>query len=141
MKRIVVGYDGSIEARGALDRAAEFAGNGGPVAVVSVAPVHVGSLGPEPLDSIEVEEHQRQLVDAREYLTQRGVVSQGIEGFGDPANVIAREARNFGADLIVVGSYDKNFLERLLFGSVSSALVRQAQCDVLVVRGGEKEVS
>ena len=80
-------------------------------------------------------------MEAREYLAERGVVSQGIEGFGDPANVIAREVRNFGADLIVVGSYDKNFLERLLFGSVSSALVRQAQCDVLVVRGGEKEVS
>ena len=44
------------------------------------------------------------------------------------------EAYRFGADLIVVGARGHSAVERLLVGSVSSEVVDQAHCPVLVVR-------
>ncbi len=60
--------------------------------------------------------------------------SRGVEGYGDPVRVILDRAREAGADLIVVGSHDKTFVQRVVHGSVSTELVRKADCDVLVVR-------
>lgn len=53
---------------------------------------------------------------------------------GDPAEAIARAAEDHDADMIVVGSSDKGFLQRLLDPSVSEALARHATRPVLVVR-------
>ena len=46
-------------------------------------------------------------------------------------------AREWGADLIVVGSHGRGFWGRLL-GSVSTGVVHHAPCSVLVVRKREK---
>lgn len=53
--------------------------------------------------------------------------------FGEPADAIVVAADDVGADLIVVGSHQKNFLERLIRGSVSEDVVRKAPRPVLVV--------
>jgi nucleotide-binding universal stress UspA family protein len=53
--------------------------------------------------------------------------------FGETVEAITRAAEDVNADLIVVGSNDKGFLERLFSGSVSEKLARQAPCPVLVV--------
>ena len=53
---------------------------------------------------------------------------------GRPASEIVIEADRFGADLIVVGARGHSAVERLLVGSVSSEVVDQAHCPVLVVR-------
>ena len=53
---------------------------------------------------------------------------------GRPASEIRLEASRFAADLIVVGARGHSAVERLLVGSVSSELVDQAPCPVLVVR-------
>jgi nucleotide-binding universal stress UspA family protein len=53
---------------------------------------------------------------------------------GRPASEIVMEAHRFGADLIVVGARGHSAVERLLVGSVSSEVVDQAPCPVLVVR-------
>jgi nucleotide-binding universal stress UspA family protein len=42
-------------------------------------------------------------------------------------------ARDRGADLIVVGTRRKGFLERLVEGSVQRDVLRHAPCDVFVV--------
>ena len=133
-RAIVLAYDGSDPARRALDRTAELASEATAVTVVSVVPQRVTSLGPEPLDPVEVEEHARQLADARERLAQHGVSAGGVEGYGDPARVVLDEARAVGADLVAVGSHDKTLIERVVRGSVSTRLVHEADCDVLVVR-------
>ena len=54
---------------------------------------------------------------------------------GDPATTICRRAVELGVELIVVGSRGLGTLDRLLVGSVSSAVVRDAHCSVLVLRG------
>jgi nucleotide-binding universal stress UspA family protein len=53
---------------------------------------------------------------------------------GSPRAVILDEAKNWKADLIVVGSHGYRAWERFLMGSVSQAIVSHAQCSVEVVR-------
>ena len=53
---------------------------------------------------------------------------------GNPKKVIVDEAKEFGADLIVVGSHGYGFLDRTLLGSVSDYIVHHAPCSVLIVR-------
>jgi nucleotide-binding universal stress UspA family protein len=53
---------------------------------------------------------------------------------GSPKKYIVEEARDWKADLIIVGSHGYGFLARTLIGSVSDAVVHHAPCSVLVVR-------
>lgn len=53
---------------------------------------------------------------------------------GDPANTICRVAEEIGADLIVIGTGDRSWLNRLFEPSVSNEVVHHAPCSVLVVR-------
>ena len=60
-------------------------------------------------------------------------ISHEIIG-GPPRQVIVEEAESWGADLIVMGSRGLGAWNRLLLGSVSSAVVHHAKCSVEVVR-------
>ena len=53
---------------------------------------------------------------------------------GPPSQVIVEEAESWGADLIVMGSRGLGAWNRLLLGSVSSAVVHHAKCSVEIVR-------
>jgi nucleotide-binding universal stress UspA family protein len=53
---------------------------------------------------------------------------------GGPAQMILETAKEWGADLIVVGSHGYGFWGRTFHGSVSDNVVRHAECSVLVVR-------
>jgi nucleotide-binding universal stress UspA family protein len=54
--------------------------------------------------------------------------------YGRPASEIVLEADRFGADLLVVGARGHTVMERVFLGSVSSELVDQAPCPILVAR-------
>jgi nucleotide-binding universal stress UspA family protein len=60
-------------------------------------------------------------------------ISHEIIG-GPPNQVIVEEAERWGAELIVMGSRGLGAWNRLLLGSVSSAVVHHAKCSVEVVR-------
>lgn len=53
---------------------------------------------------------------------------------GTPWREIVQLGADLGADLIVVGSHRKSGVQRLVLGSVSEAVVRNASCPVLVAR-------
>jgi nucleotide-binding universal stress UspA family protein len=57
---------------------------------------------------------------------------------GPPQIEIVEMAKEWKADLIIVGSHGRGFWGRLL-GSVSDAVVHHAPCSVLVVRHGPKQ--
>lgn len=88
-------------------------------------------------------EEERQLAD--EAYARQEEVGKAVAGrqapvgadvevlFGDVVEAIATAADDVGADLIVVGSNDKGFLQRLFAGSVSEDLVRESPRPVLVV--------
>ena len=61
------------------------------------------------------------------------VVIQTIEG--DPAETLIDTAKDFGADLIVVGARGLGGVKRLLLGSVSEEVLRAARCPVLIGKG------
>lgn len=53
---------------------------------------------------------------------------------GDPADQILEEANTWGADCIFLGAKGTRGIERLMLGSVSSAVAARAHCSVEVVR-------
>jgi nucleotide-binding universal stress UspA family protein len=63
-------------------------------------------------------------------------VSRDVIG-GSPRRVIVEIAKEWGADLIVMGSHGYGFWSRTLLGSVSNAAMHQAPCSVLIVRKNE----
>lgn len=55
---------------------------------------------------------------------------------GSPGPVLLELARDLAADLIVVGTHGRSGMSRLVMGSVAEEVVRDAPCNVLVVRLG-----
>jgi nucleotide-binding universal stress UspA family protein len=120
-RRILVAFDGSEASRRALDVAARLTGYGSTLAVVSVGRVRNGSV-------------RELLTEAHERLLARQVTATYHERAGEPADEIVEAARALEADLVVVGRRGGVGLTEPLPGSVSAAVVRDAPCDVLVVR-------
>lgn len=56
---------------------------------------------------------------------------------GRPASAIVNEAREFEADLVVLGSRGHGQIRTMVLGSVSGEVVDHAPCPVLVARGAE----
>jgi nucleotide-binding universal stress UspA family protein len=136
MKTIVVGFDGEEPAKRALERAAEVAeAFDAKLVVASVAPVMIstsrgmGSI--DPTDSPEI--HEGELKQAHEYLATRMVKAEYQPAVGQPGDTIVAVADHVSADLIVVGTGEKNVIQRLLGQSVSDAVAHHAHCDVLIV--------
>jgi nucleotide-binding universal stress UspA family protein len=53
---------------------------------------------------------------------------------GKPSREIVRVAEEEGADLIVMGVHGHGVIDRMLFGSTTHHVVREAPCPVLSVR-------
>jgi nucleotide-binding universal stress UspA family protein len=73
---------------------------------------------------------------AKDILTHAGLALDSGEStpFGDPRGVILDTAKEWGADLIVLGSHGRRGLDRFLLGSVSEAVAIHAACSVQVIR-------
>ncbi len=56
---------------------------------------------------------------------------------GKPANEIVKAAKDWPADVIVIGSHGRSGITRVLLGSVAEGVMRHAPCPVLVVRALE----
>jgi nucleotide-binding universal stress UspA family protein len=57
-----------------------------------------------------------------------------------PQELILKEAADWGADLIVLGSHGRRGFSRFLLGSVSEAVASHAPCSVEVIRQARKAV-
>ncbi|HUE73828.1 MAG TPA: universal stress protein [Pirellulaceae bacterium] len=57
---------------------------------------------------------------------------------GDPAEAILRAAQSEGVDMIVMGTHGRRGITRLLMGSVAEAIVRRAECPVLILKHTSK---
>ena len=51
-----------------------------------------------------------------------------------PHTLILKEARDWNADLIVMGSHGRQGADRFLLGSVSEAVATHAHCSVEIIR-------
>lgn len=127
---VVVSVDGSSDSEVALDLAAAWAG------VLDVTPwvVHVvgerdlGTADGDVIDSAYPARLARELAD-------RSGRAAAFEELHDahPATALASFAERMHASLITASSHGRTGLSRLALGSVTSGMVREATCPVLVV--------
>ena len=129
--KILVGYDGSEMARRALVHAAQLVGRGGTVGVINVITVQPVSARIESLTDRERSRQRKLLQEAKMLLGEWEVGMTPVKAVGDPATEIRSAAEKSGAAIVVVGR--GSGLRRLIHGSVSTRLVRNSPCDVLVV--------
>lgn len=60
---------------------------------------------------------------------------------GRAARRIVERAKDWDADLIVLGTNERRGLSRLLFGSTSAAVANRAHCSVRIIRGEKESAS
>ena len=154
MKRLLIGYDGSECATAALDdlRAAGLPDDLD-VKIFTVAdvwfPAESQRLEPAYPD-VEAKAIVRARAAALDALSQaQATAEQGrvhlqklfpkwrtqASALADsPAWAIARVAREFHADLIVVGSHGRSLLERFFLGSVAQKVATEAHCSVRICK-------
>jgi nucleotide-binding universal stress UspA family protein len=139
MKTILVAYDDTEPSRRALDRAASLAeAFGSRVLVTSIAPlVHSSPRSVTQIDrgggvGTQTDEVRR----AQAVLEERGIAAESVTAAGDPASSIAQLADDRGADLVVIGTRGVGPVQRLLGLSVSQAVSRRVNCDLLIVHPG-----
>jgi nucleotide-binding universal stress UspA family protein len=79
---------------------------------------------------------QRELLDgqARAAQVASGASVVGHLREGDPWRCIVQTAASIDADLVVLGTRDRQGVARLVMGSVAEKVMRHAECPVLVVR-------
>jgi|SoiMethySBSTD1v2_1073268.scaffolds.fasta_scaffold3790474_1 nucleotide-binding universal stress UspA family protein len=133
MSRVLVAYDGSADARLALEYAAAKHADD-ELTVISVVPVASSGRGGATDPTSSVEDHGSALDEAAALLADRGVAARTVESIGHPADAIVAAAEQDDYDLVIVGSRGLGGVTRFLTGSVSSRVVTHAPCSVLVVR-------
>jgi nucleotide-binding universal stress UspA family protein len=120
-RRILVAFDGSEQAWRALDVAARMTGYGSTLTVVSVGRDGNGSV-------------RALLEQAHERLLGHQITATYVERQGAPAAELVAAAGELGSDLVVIGRRAGGDTDESLPGSVSAAVLRDASCDVLVIR-------
>jgi nucleotide-binding universal stress UspA family protein len=143
VRQVAVAYDGSPEAGHALEVAAAFArGAGARLRVVTaINSAAVGIYPPPPLDVASYEElAQIARGEARGRLEEAiaalgpDISAEGAVLDGDIVAALVDDAK--GDDLLFAGSRAKGPFRRVLLGSVSTHLLREAPCPVVVVPRG-----
>jgi nucleotide-binding universal stress UspA family protein len=82
--------------------------------------------------SVLTEAGERQL---EEFLADTGSAAraEGRVRVGDPRREIAAEAEEWSADLLVLGTHGRSGVSRFLIGSVAESVLRNVECDTLVI--------
>lgn len=148
-KRIAVAVDGSETSNKALNEAVGLAGLMGAalllVHVCEEAPVmwEAEGLGVIPMQGVTeafVLAGKNLLAKDKARVAEQGVAVETklVESYGGRiGSVIAEEAQNWKADLLVVGTHGRKGLGHLLLGSVAEGVMRTATMPVLMVRTPE----
>ena len=141
--RILLAIDDSPHSRTATEAIARRAcPPGSTVRILSVYPepipigtevIFAGAAYMAPLP--DMEKHVQDVVaKAAETIKAAGFTIETVTRRGDARAVIVDEAKEWNADLIVVGSHGYTGIRRLLLGSVAQYVVSHAPCSVEVVR-------
>jgi len=123
-RNILVATDGSIHAAAAVNEA---------VAIAKRCGSHLIALSAM-RDESERAEASALSNKAAETARQEGVSAEAVTPLGRSFNVIVETAGGRGVDLIVMGSYGKTGVKKLLMGSSTEKVIGSAGCAVLVVK-------
>lgn len=143
--RILIAVDNSPDSSAAVDAVCSRSWPKGSEVGLIVVVDTVLAITPNPAEPsivkwIEVEDEEnwdqvRQVFEPyAEKLRAAGLHAEVLIRRGQPADQILEEAHTWGADCIFLGAKGTRGIERLLLGSVSSAVAARAHCSVEVVR-------
>lgn len=156
--RLLIGFDGSAAARAAVRSVRERVwAPGSEVRLVAVVdpeePSLAGKRGPPWRKSADERNRavrawiEQSVIEAVDELRQTQLVVTSRIAEGDPKRALVAEAEEWGADCIFIGSSGApgdraaDPLERLLLGSVATAIVARAGGSVEVVRIGPERAN
>jgi nucleotide-binding universal stress UspA family protein len=94
----------------------------------------------EEMEILDIQKNQAENIVARtinEFAGETQVTH--FTEYGSTSDGILRCSKEFGADIIVVGTHSRTGFDRLLMGSVAEAVIRHAEVPVLVVPFKELE--
>lgn len=138
---VLVATDGSPQARAAVTAACAFPWpEGARASAVIARTVPLVAEWPAAVDAAVTLVRDREARRARRVLAQRWPDAEVAVVDRPPVEAILAEARRRRAQAIVLGSRGHGALTRLVLGSVSLGVVRQAACPVLVVKHRLAEV-
>jgi nucleotide-binding universal stress UspA family protein len=146
METVLLATDGSASAMKATDVAIELAAAlNASLRIVSVwrEPVYEYGYVPvvyAPELALAQQQHAERAVDGAVSAAETaGVTATAEVRQGDACDGICAAAEAAGADMIVLGAHGWGPVRRMIFGSVSSAVLHHASCPVLVVRGEARD--
>lgn len=137
IQRILLATDLSTASEGAAEQAIELAhGLGANLLVMSVIDPTEATLRRGLVERMDQRRATREA--AAQALVVRGRAAGIAVSFlvweGEPGPSIVEAAESERADMVVVGSHGRGRVGRLVLGSVSDHVVRNAPCPVLIVR-------
>jgi len=136
-KTLLVGFDESIPSKAALTEASNWVKkHGGKVILVHAVYFDTEEFGiaPEQLEK-RLKVGEKACLQTKEMLaSEYGIEAESLLCEGDPSEVILDIAGEKKPDLIVLGTYGRKGLNRLLMGSVTSHVIVNSDMDVLVVK-------
>jgi nucleotide-binding universal stress UspA family protein len=143
LRRLGVAFVDTPDGREAVGYAASLAARSGlPLTLVSVVNVHVNWFVPEAVRPeeetvpVEVRKEYQEALDRALAELPEGVPATGELLYGEVVDELSVVGER-GVDLLVCGSRGYGPVRRVLLGTTSAALVRQASVPVLVVPRGE----
>ena len=134
---IVIGFDGSEYSRAALIESSNWIKrHGGKAVMVHAVYFDEEEFGNAPEQLERRFELGRKICyqEKSDVLSGLGIDVESIICEGEPPEIISSIARERNADLIAMGTHGRKGLKRLLMGSVTSGVIVNASCDVLVVK-------
>jgi nucleotide-binding universal stress UspA family protein len=107
-----------------------------PFLQATLEPSFINPSGMEKLREEAMQRAQNAIRTSEEIVAAAGLkTSEALSVLVDgPQQVILGEAKDWGADLIVVGSHGHRGINRLLLGSISEAVAMHAECSVELIR-------
>ena len=143
-KRILLPLDGSAPARAGLDQALALAkSEGARLRLMHVVDENALMQGMEPAFNVGellaalAEEGRKLLAGASAAARRRGVKADAVLyelRLGRVADRIIREAKNWRADLIIMGTHGRRGLGRLVMGSDAESVLRESPVPLLLVK-------
>jgi nucleotide-binding universal stress UspA family protein len=145
-ERIVIGFDGSAGAMAAVNAVAKRQWHGQSEVCLMAAtdplvPTTIGRFVQPVVNWVEEEKQnekawiEKLAEEAMQTLRNAGLATSIHIHTGNPKHILVEEAEKCRADVIFVGANTfGSAVERILIGSVSSAIAARAHCSVEVVR-------
>ncbi len=141
MDKIIVAVDLSDLASVAVDHAAMLAGafksHVHILHVEAPIPSYIGNEIVPPVIPVENKEELERirldLAAMADYLKHRGVEADYELVKGPVIESIIEKAKDYNADLIIMGSHNHGFLYRAFIGSVSTGVIKNTHCPVMII--------